>query len=162
MTETEHGRDSKTGKFLQGNKSAVKHGGHSFLITGQVPSVRGARKLKQELSRIRKELETSIPDLDVKKSLLIKQIVQAEGFASLFEMYCKKMGIIEPRSAKRGALNFQPGFKVYLSFLAAQKNALLALGLDEKRAEQILSPYELIQKEEKEKKEEKHGYQNSD
>lgn len=45
------------------------------MITGRVPSVRGARVLRRELTKIRAELESLTPDLNVKKALLIDQIV---------------------------------------------------------------------------------------
>jgi len=140
-------RDSKTGKFLGGNQAAVKHSGHAFLVTGRVPSVRGARALKKELARIRRELEGCFPKLDVKKSLLVNQVVRAEGFCSLFEAYCKRAGIIEPHSARKKVLAFQPGFQTYLSLLNLQRNAIHSLGLDEKKSEEILTPFEIIEKE---------------
>jgi len=140
-------RDPKTGKFLRGNQAAVKHCGHAFLVTGRVPSVRGARALKKELARIRRELEGCFPKLDVKKSLLVNQVVRAEGFCSLFEAYCKRAGIIEPHSARKKVLAFQPGFQTYLSLLNLQRNAIHSLGLDEKKSEEILTPFEIIEKE---------------
>ena len=151
MNDNRTGRDPKSGQFLKGNQSAVKHGGHSYLVTGKMPPIRGVMKLRKELDRIKKALEGNVQDLDVKKSLLIRQIVESAGFCSLFELYCRKMGLLDPVLGKKGRLDFQPGFRVYLTLMNAQKNAIMALGLDEKQAEESLTPFEIIQKEEKEK-----------
>ena len=150
MTKTDIERDEK-GKFVKGNHAAVKHGGHAFLITGKVPSVRGARALKNELTRIRKELEAGTPALDVKKELLINQVINSLGFMKLFEMYCRKAGILNPKKWRQRILEYQPAFQTYLSMMNAQRSALQALGLDEKGAEEILTPYEIIQNEKKAK-----------
>jgi hypothetical protein len=152
MNENQAGRDAKTGRFLEGNQWAAKHGGYKFLATGKLPRIKGTRRLKNELTRIKKQLESDVNNLDVKKSLLINQIVKSVGFCSLFELYCRKMGLLDPAMGKKGKLDFQPGFRVYLSLLNAQKNAIMALGMDEKQVEETLTPFELIQKEEREGK----------
>lgn len=147
MVRNESERDLK-GRFMRGNQAALKYGGHSFITTGKIPVVRGTRKLRKELTRIQKQLEDNIPDLNAKKSLLINQIVKSAGFCSLFELYCRKAGLLDPALSKKGRLDFQKGFKVYISLLNVQKSAIMALGLDEKQAEGVLTPYEIIKREE--------------
>lgn len=140
---------NKRGQFIKGNPHAavanLKHGLYAFKLTGKVPSIRGARKLMHDLSRLRSELEAVTPGMNVKKSLLIDQVVSARGFMRLFEMYCKQQGILNPRLYPRGVTDFQPGFKTYLSFAAQQHKALLALGLNTEEAEKVLTPIEYIE-----------------
>jgi hypothetical protein len=142
-------RDQRTGEFLPGNQVATKHGGHAFLITGKVPSVRGARVLKRVLTRIRKELEDMTPDLNVKKRLLIDQIVSATGFMKLFEMYVRKVGIPRPDQWKKRIFDVQPAFSFYLSLMNRQLQAVQALGVNKEKADEILAPYEIVEREKK-------------
>ena len=155
MAKTEIERDEK-GKFLAGNKSAVKHGCYSFKVDGKVPSVRGARKLKQELNRIREELEASVTKLSIKEELLINQVISAVGFCSLFEAFCVKAGILNPRKWRNKTVEFQPGFQTYLSMMNSQRSALMALGLDEK-AEEVLTTLEYIKQYDEKKRTEESG-----
>jgi len=140
---------NKEGQFTKGNAqsqtAALKHGLYAFKITGKVPSIRGARVLMHELDRLRKELEAITPAPNVKKSLLIEQIVSARGFMRLFEMYCKQQGMLNPRLYNRGLIDFQPGFRTYLSFVSQQHKAITALGLDTEDAEKVPTPIEYIE-----------------
>ena len=142
------GRNTK-GQFIAGNPqaqtAALKHGLYAFKLTGKIPSLRGARALMHDLDRLRKELEVITPGMNVKKSLLIGQVVNARGFMRLFEMYVKQAGLLNPRLYPRGVIDFQPGFKTYLSFAALQHKALLALGLNTEEAEKVLTPIEYIE-----------------
>lgn len=153
MDETEI-RDDGSGRFLPGNHAATKHGGHTFRLTGRVPSVRGARVLKRELTRIRKELEEITPDLNIKKRLLIDQIVSATGFMKLFEMYVRKVGIPRPDQWKKRIFDVQPAFSFYLSMMNRQLQAIQALGVNKEKAEEILAPYEIVAREKKAKTDE--------
>lgn len=142
------GRNTK-GQFIKGNPHAavanLKHGLYAFKLTGKVPSLRGARALMHDLDRLRKELEAITPGMNVKKGLLIDQVVSARGFMRLFEMYVKQAGLLNPRLYPRGVIDFQPGFKTYLSFAAQQHRAIMALGLNIEDAEEILTPIEYIE-----------------
>lgn len=145
------GRDEKTGRFVRGNKVALKHGAFAFKVTGVVPSLRGARKLRDELTRVRRELEKNCPEMNVKKELLIDQVISATGFLKLFEGYVRKTGMIDPNAWKKAALNWQPGFSIYLSMMRQQQSALLSLGLDSEKAEEVLAPYQIIEADKEEK-----------
>jgi len=146
MSKQENERDRK-GRFSLGNQAALKHGAWS-LAGGRIPSVRGIRKLREELEGIRMRLEEITPGLNVKKQLLISQIVRTEGQIRLIEMYLRKAGIVRPDKWRRGILDLQPSLSnSYLSFLNSQRLAILALGLDHERTSEILAPYEIIEKE---------------
>jgi len=142
MKDKKEDRDSKTGQFGKGNQAALKSGSYSFKLTGKVPSVRGARRLMRELQEAKKAIEAITPCMNIKKGLLIDQVIKAQGFMRLFEMYCRNHGILNPRLYQRKVLDFQPGFRTYLSFAGLQHKALMALGLDINEAERLLTPAE--------------------
>jgi len=148
MKRPKPGRDSH-GQFKEGHNLSLKHGYFPFKVTGKVPSVKGAKYLKAELKALRAELEAITPGLNVKKALLIEQIVKARGFMRLFEMYLNDAGILNPR-LRGGVIDFQPGFRTYMSFAIQQHKMLLALGLDTEEADKILTPFELAKKVDKE------------
>jgi len=144
MSKQENERDRK-GRFLLGNQAALKHGAWS-LAKARIPSVRGVRKLNKELEGIRESLEKLTPQLNVKKQLLISQIVRTEGQIRLIEMYLRKAGILRPDKLRRGILDLQPSLaNSYLAFLNVQRHAIMALGLDNDKASEILAPYEIVE-----------------
>lgn len=146
MAETKKDKDSKTGRFLEKNKSAVRHGGHSFAATGKVPSVRGVRQLKKDLERIRADLEVATPKLNIKKTLVISQIVRTEGMIRLIEIYLKKSGIVKPGKLRAGIIELQPALATtYLALMNSQRCALALLGLNEQKLEEIKAPYEIVE-----------------
>lgn len=65
----------------------MKHGAYTLRATGRVPSVRGVKILRKRLTRVREDLRSATPVLNVKKELLIEQIVRIEAQISLVEMY---------------------------------------------------------------------------
>jgi len=145
-------RDSR-GKFKKGNVAALKHGAHTFKMTGKVPAVRGVKALRLELDRIKEELEAITPDMNIKKSLLIEQTVKARGFMRLWEMYISQYGILNPRLyySNKKTLDFQPGFKTYVAMATLQHKTLVALGLDTEQVEKVLTPLEIAEEFDKEK-----------
>jgi len=144
-------RDPGTGQVESGNKLAVRHGAHSFLKTGKVPPVRGARKLRKELSRLRKELEEITPDLNVKKRLVVNQVVSAAGFMGLVEIYVRKVGLPRADLWRKRIFDVQPAFSFYLSMMNRQLSALQLLGLDRKEAEELINLGKYIELKDKEK-----------
>ena len=141
------GRDSQ-GKFLSGNTAGLKHGAWSLTTTGKIPSVRGRREIQRDLQEIRTELERVTPRLTVQKKLLINQIIRSEGQIRLIELYFKRCGIMRPDRWRRGVLEPHPVTQTYLSFLHSQRNALMSLGIEPGEVEEILTPYQIIEKEE--------------
>lgn len=137
-------RSPATGRFMPRNQAAVRHGGHSWLASRKIPySIRGARALRRELTKIRSELESMTPDLNVKKQLLIDQVISTAGFMRLFEAYVRRAGIAREDALKRRLVDFQPGFSFYLQMMNRQASAIQLLGLERERAERILAPYEM-------------------
>ena len=138
------GRDTKTGRFQPGNKASIKHGCWSLTATGKIPSIRGLRQIRQDLERIRLELERGTPSLTLQKKLLIGQVVRTEGQLRMIELYFKRSGLMRPDKWRRGVLEPHPIMATYQSFLNSQRNALMSLGLEPAETEKILTPFEIV------------------
>lgn len=137
----------ESGRFLLGNQAAKKHGAWSLARSGKVPTIRGARALGQRLEELQAELEKNTPKLNVKKELLIGQIVKTEGMICMIEMYLKKQGILRPDQYRRGIITPQPALSsTYLSLINSQRQAIMALGLEPIQMEEILTPYQIVEK----------------
>ncbi len=141
-------RDNK-GRFLPKNNLAHKHGCIKYLSSGKLPQ-RKSIALRKELKRIREELEALIPKRTVKEELLINQVLKTFGFCSIFETYLKEYGIMDRGELKAKKLSFQKGFDQYLKLLGRQHSVLTSLGLNEQEQEKVLTPFEIVQKEEQE------------
>lgn len=140
-------RDSK-GRFVEGNVAARKHGAYSLARTKNVPSIRGVKALARYLDRIKSELEGTTQDINVKKELLINQIVRTEEKMRLMDMWIKRTSLLRPDKARRGLLDLQPCLYSYLAFMNTQRQALMALGLNKEKIDQIKAPYEILKDEE--------------
>lgn len=124
-------KDLKTGKFKKGNIAALKHGAYSLARTKKVPSIRGVRALARYLDQMKVNLERATPDLNVKKELLIGQVIKTEEKLCLIDMWIRKTGVLHPDRAKRGLLELQPVLAhSYLGFMNSQRLALMALGIE--------------------------------
>jgi len=147
MSKTEH----KT------KKKKIKHGVHTWLKEGRInPSVRGYRKLQKYLQGMEGaliDMQGGCENLTPAKEILIKGTIEAYGVILLASVYCKREGILRPDLLKKGVVELQPVMgKQFLSFLNTLRQNLLALGLDSKKADKVLTPWELAKKvEEKER-----------
>lgn len=151
MTETisRPQRDPESGQVLKKNSLALKHGAHSFLKTGRVPSIRGKRRIQKQLNEMRSALKEVVSNSeDPRKQVLIGQIIRAEGFLVLIEEYCKRAGILRPDKWRRGIAELHPvlGSSV-ISFMNSQRAAILALGMEPKEVQPVLAPFEIVDKE---------------
>lgn len=145
-------KDSKTGRFKKGNIAALKHGAYSLARTKNVPSIRGVRALAMHLDQVKVKLERATPDLNIKKDLLIGQVVKTEEKLCLIDMWVRKIGVLRPDRRRHGLLELQPALAhSYLAFMNSQRLALMALGIRSAEADRVLFPYELEAKAEKEK-----------
>jgi len=124
VTEPKRRDKDERGRFTRGNRAAVKSGCHSYLVKGKIPAIRGTRGIQKQLDKIRKELEASIPNLDIKSTLLIDSLVKAHGYSLLFEAYARRLGIF---SIKGGELNYLPGFAIYQTFMNLQRHLIRQL-----------------------------------
>jgi len=137
-------RDKKTGRVLPGSQLALKHGIYSL---DKIPSIRGARALSKHLDWIKVELENAIPDMDVRKELLINQVVKLEQKICLADMWMRKAGIIRRDKLKEGYLEMHPILAAsYVALMNSQRLALRDLGIEGEKASRILTPTQLAAK----------------
>jgi len=154
-TEKRQNQDPITGKFLFGNKAAVKPSAYHFLAKGKMPKIRGVTRIKKEMQRIREELEKAVSPLDIKKEILISQIIRAESYCSLFNEFCKKTGLF---SCKGGQVDFAPGAKTFVTLQNLIRHCLRQLSDNENQSKikPIYDIQEILDQEEK-----KHEHQNN-
>jgi len=139
----------KKGRFLPGNRAALKHGLYARKVF-----LPGKRKLDKYLAEVERELHEAVSDTSPQKRLLISQAVRAEGIQRILEVYFKKAGLLDPGKFRRGKLDAQPVLREYYSAMTQQRQALQALGLDKKEAEDTLDPYTYLKLKDQEKKDE--------
>ena len=145
-------RDEK-GQLVPGHELRKQSGAWLFLRSGRVPSVRGKRRIGRELSALRKKLMEAVPGSDdIRRQVLINQIVRSEGFCLLIESFLRRFGIIDPKVFSQGQVQVQGSLNVLNSFMNTQARAVSQLGMDSKALEAIKVPYEIVQEQEREGK----------
>lgn len=132
----------------------IKHGIEVFKRTGEFhPSIRGRQRLKRELEQLRDDILSAIPSLTPQKELLLNETMRIVGCLWLAGLYMSKVGLFRESKLKDGILEPQPFVS---STLLAMENTLrlnlLALGLNSRQADKVQTPFEIVQKEEREKK----------
>ncbi len=158
MSEQKPNKDPKTGKLLPGHEIRKTSGAWIWFRTGRVPEIKGRRRLQKHLNDLRTKLMEVVPNSsDPRRELVIAQVLKAEGFLVLIESYLKKSGIVDPTALQQGRLETQGALGQVISFMNCQLRSLQALGLDREQAEKVLAPYEIVQKEEREKKPDGHS-----
>lgn len=140
----ERDKDAVTGQFKKGNRAALKHGAYSLARTKNVPSIRGVRELARYITQIKANLEKATPDMNVKKELLINQVIKIEEKICFIDMWLRKTSVLRPDKARKGLIELQPVLaNSYLAFLNSQRLALMALGIGSEEAERAMFPYEI-------------------
>jgi hypothetical protein len=140
-------RDDK-GQLVKGHQANLEHGGWVWLRHGKCPSVRGRRRIMRELSELRQRLLEVVPGSDdVRRQILINQVVSAQGFVLLLESFLKRFGILDPKSFQQGQVQTQGSMVMIISLLNTQQRAIAALGMDKRELEAVLTPYEIVDRE---------------
>jgi len=152
MNKEKKDRDEQTGRFVKGNVAGLKHGTYSLARVRNIPSVRGVRALAKHLDRVKIELEKATPDLNVKKEILISQVVKTEEKICLMDMWLRKVGMIKADKVRRGLLELQPCLLSYLGFMNTQRLALMALGFRDQQTADILRVQDLVDEVDKDEK----------
>ena len=123
-------------------KKGRRPGIYSWLRTGRVnPSIRGHKALQTYLMTLERELTElqGAGRMTAGREILIKSTVEAFGVVLLSAMFCKREGIIRPDLARHGVIELQPVLgKQFLAFMNSIRQNLVALGLDRRRADDIL------------------------
>lgn len=132
----------------------IRHGIIHFKRTGDFhPSLRGRQRLRRELEQLRGNIRSAIPSLTPQKELLLNETMRIVGCLWLAGLYMSKVGIFREEELKEGILEPQPFVS---STLLALENSLrlnlLALGMNSKHADKVLTPFELVKEEERKEK----------
>ena len=119
-----------------------------WLRTAKInPSVRGHRRLEAYLRLTEQNFVQDLggPDnMTTAQEVLLKGTMQALGVLLLAGAYCQKYSILRPDQAAKGVIELQPCLgQQYLSFLNTIRQNLVVLGMDRRKAEPILTPFEL-------------------
>jgi hypothetical protein len=120
-----------------------KHGIYTWLKYGKInASVRGFRKLQRYLEGVERDLiglQGGPERITIAQELLVKSVVESYGVLLLATMYCKREGILRPDRAKEGVIELQPVLgKQFIAYLNAIRQNLQTLGLDRKKADEVL------------------------
>jgi len=135
--------------------SKFRHGGYLWLKERKIhPSIRGHKKIQKYLADLERDLINDLggsEQLTAAKEILIKTVIEAYGFVLLSSMYCKKEGILRSDLLEKGIVELQPVLgKQFLAFMNSCRQSLMALGLDKRQVDKVLTPWELAKKVEEE------------
>ena len=132
----------------------VTHGIVHFQKTGEFhPSIRSRRKLKADLEAIQKELKNEIPDMNLRKEILLSETIRLIGCLWLAGLYMDKVGIFKEDELKKGNLELQSFVsKGMISFINTIRLNLISFGLDSQKTEEILNLREYVKNQYGEKK----------
>jgi hypothetical protein len=139
--------DSKlTVKFKRGGRRPQKHGGYSYLTTGQLPENRShiLKYLMAVRQGLIRDLGPSESDLSTAQIVLIDRVTTKLGVIRCVEEYIRENSVIVGN-------DLAPSLKAsYLAYSNSLRLDLQALGLN-KMSEEVLTPYEIVEKEKKQK-----------
>jgi len=133
-----------------GSQGKATHGVYSWLQTGRInPSIRGYKKLQKYLEGMEKNLiddQGGLENMTAAKEILIKATIEAYGVLFLASMYCKREGILRPDKMKRGIIELQPVLgHQFIAFMNTIRQNLLALGIDQRKADEALDLGKYVQ-----------------
>ena len=84
--------------------------------------------------------------LTAAKEILIKATIEAYGVLFLASMHCKREGILRPDKMKRGIIELQPVLgHQFIAFMNTIRQNLLALGIDQRKADEALDLSKYVQ-----------------
>lgn len=135
----------------------TKHGIYTWIKHGQLPSIRGKRKVHQILEEMEKKLIMDYggpENITAAQEILIRSTIKALGVPFLIEMFMNQYG---PVIIKDKGIELHPVLgKNYLAFFNTIRQNLLALKeLGRDKTDEALAPYEIIEKEKEKEKEKK-------
>jgi len=128
----------------RGGRRPQKHGGYSYLTSGKLPETRTyiLKYLMAVRQGLVRDLGPSENDLSTAQVVLIDRVTTKLGVIRCVEEH------IRENSVMKGD-DLAPSLKAsYLAYNNSLRLDLQALGL-EKRSEEVLTPYEIVEKEKK-------------
>ena len=134
-------------KLGRGGRLPQKHGGYTYLTSGELPENR--TYILKYLMAVRKGLVTDLGptelDLTTAQIVLIDRITTKLGVIRCVEEHIRENSVMVGN-------DLAPSLKAsYLAYNNSLRLDLQALGLD-KRSEEVLTPYEILEEEKKHKR----------
>jgi len=138
-----------TMEFKRGGKRQITHGGYSFLTKGELPENRThvLKYLMAVREGLVKDLGPTENDLSTAQIVLIDRVTTKLGVIRCIEEHIRERSVIVGD-------DLAPSLKAsYLAYNNSIRLDLLALGLDRKDQEPVLTSYELTKRIEAESEE---------
>ena len=130
-----------------------KHGGYSLIVRDEIlkdhPYVR--RYLQDCRDGLVENVAGSEDWLTEQQRIMIDRIISRLSICRLIEVYIEKYGAFQrDRLKKDKILELEPALgQNYLAFSNSIDRALIALGLNKRQTDEVLAPYEIIEREKK-------------
>jgi hypothetical protein len=142
------GKSKLTTKLKRGGQK-IKHGGYSFLVKGELPENRKhvLKYLTAARQNLIKDLGPTEDDLTAAQIIIIDRIISKLGVVRCIEEY------IRENTVMTGA-RLSPSLREsYLAYNNSIRLDLQALGIDKRKADDVLTPWQLARKVEEEDRE---------
>ena len=125
-----------------------KHGGYTYLTTGEVPEHR--QYIKKYLTGVRegmiKDIGPEEKDLTTAQLILVDRLISLLGVIRLIEEKAKEEGVF-------GGRNLAASLRTsYIAYNNTVRLTLEKLGIDKRMEDRVLTPLEISEKFDKEKK----------
>ena len=123
----------------------VKHGGYSFLVKGELPESRKhvLRYLTAARENLIKDLGPTEEDLTAAQIIIMDRIVSKLGVIRCIEEHIRENSVMVKN-------DLAPSLKAsYLAYNNSVRLDLQALGIERRRADDALAPYEIMEREKK-------------
>jgi len=139
----------KREKRRPGRKPGVKvrHGGYSLLMRGTLPERR--RYIGHYLTVVREGLIQDLApreeNLSTAQRVMIDRVITFLGVVRLIEEHAREHGILDSKGELTSGLTAH-----YLSFNRHIKDCLALLGIEKRRAEEVLTPWQIAAEVDKE------------
>ena len=133
-------------KLKKGGRRPQKHGGYSFITSGELPEKRTyiLRYLMAVREGLIRDLGPSEHDMSVAQLVVVDRVVTKLGIVRCIEEHIRENSVMVGD-------DLAPSLKAsYLAYNNSLRLDLQALGLN-KKSEEVLTPYEIVEKEKKQK-----------
>lgn len=132
-------RDEKTGRFLPGNATAIRHAGFASNPKDIPLSVR--RQVQAVKDQLVRDIAGEEASLTAAQRILIEKTINAYSVTLCMEAYIRANGLFRGKK-----LDPILGHS-YLAFINTIRRNLEVLGISARAGEKILAPYEIVAKE---------------
>jgi len=134
----------KQGKLKRGRPP--KHGGYSLLVRGELPENRKyiRKYLTEARENLIRDLGPSEEDLTTAQIIIIDRIISKLGIIRCVEEHIRENSVMEGNE-------LAPSLKAsYLAYNNSVRLDLLALGIDERKVNEVKPPYAYVEEDKNE------------